>query len=179
MPCLYVTHNVGEALALAERLVLLRDGPVEAQGPPRDLLGAPGGGARGRGGIENLFPGRVAAHDAERGVTRVTLDSGLAVTVPLAIDRTPGSAVTLAIRAEDVLVAAEPVRGISARNVYQARVAAVERTGVDVTLRCALTEQKPESLWLVRVTPAAVEDLALTVGATVWLAVKSHSIRFV
>ncbi len=87
---------------------------------------------------------------------------------------------TLAIRAEDVLVAAEPVRGISARNVYQARVAALERTGVDVTLRCALTEvQHPGSLWLVRITPAAVEDLALVSGATVWLAVKSHSVRFV
>jgi hypothetical protein len=58
-------------------------------------------------------------------------------------------------------------------------VAALERTGDDVTLRCALTEVQPESLWLVRVTPAAVEDLALTAGATVWLAVKSHSVRFV
>jgi molybdate transport system ATP-binding protein len=179
VPCVYVTHNVGEAVAVAERLVLLREGRVEAEGPPTELLGAPAVAREAEGGIENIFAGRVGAHDVERGVTRVTLDSGLAVAVPLAVDRAVGSPVTLAIRAEDVLVAGEPVRGISARNVYPARVAAVERTGVDVTLRCALTDVRPETPWLVRVTPAAVEDLALTVGATVWLAVKSHSVRFV
>jgi molybdate transport system ATP-binding protein len=180
VPCLYVTHNVGEALAIAERLVLLREGKVEAEGPPTDLLAVPAVAREAQGGIENIFAGRVAAHDTRRGVTQVRLDSGLAVAVPLATDRATGSPVTLAIRAEDVLVAAEPVRGISARNVYQARIAALERTGVDVTLRCELTEvQHPGSLWLVRVTPAAVEDLALVPGATVWLAVKSHSVRFV
>lgn len=179
VPCLYVTHNVGEAVAIAERLVLLRDGKVEAEGPPAERLGVPAVAREAATGIENIFAGRVAAHDTERGVTQVRLDSGLAVAVPLAIDRPTGSPVTLAILAEDVLVAAEPVRRISARNVYQARVAALERTGVDVTLRCALTEVRPESLWLVRVTPAAVEDLALVAGATVWLAVKSHSVRFV
>jgi molybdate transport system ATP-binding protein len=101
------------------------------------------------------------------------------VAVPLAVDRAAGSPVTLSIRAEDVLVAAEPVRGISARNVYLARVVALQRTGVDITLRCAIPETEPESVWLVRVTPAAVLDLGLLVGRTVWLAVKSHSVRLV
>ena len=32
VPCLYVTHNVGEALAVAERLLLLQDGAVQADG---------------------------------------------------------------------------------------------------------------------------------------------------
>jgi molybdopterin-binding protein len=67
------------------------------------------------------------------------------------------------------------VKGLSARNSYEARVDGLERTGVDVTLRCAL-EGAP-SPWLARVTPAAVEALGLEVGQTVWLAVKSHSVR--
>lgn len=179
VPCLYVTHNVGEAMAIAERLVLLRDGKVEAEGPPTDLLAVPAVAREAQGGIENLLAGRVAAHHAERGVTEVRLESGVAVAVPLAIHRSAGSPVTLAIRAEDVLVAVDPVRRISARNVYQARVAALERMGADVMLRCALVDAGPNSIWLVRVTPAAVEDLALAAGATVYLAVKSHSVRFV
>ena len=179
VPCLYVTHNVGEAVAIAERLVLLREGRVEAEGPPTELLAVPAVAREAQSGIENILAGRVAAHDTERGVTQVRLDSGLIVAVPLATDRAAGSPVTLAIRAEDLLVAVEPIRRISARNVYPARVATLERTGVDVTLRCALTDVRPESFWLVRVTPAAVEDLALVAGATVWLAVKSHSVRFV
>ena len=97
--------------------------------------------------------------------------------MPLAESRPAGSAVTVAIRAEDVLVSTAPVKGLSARNVYEARVEGLERTGVDVTLRCAITGSgRP---WLVRVTPAAVEALGLAVGTTVWLAVKSHSVRIV
>ena len=105
IPCLYVTHNVGEAVAIAERLVLLRDGRVEAEGPPAELLALPAVAREAETGIENILAGRVAAHDAERGVTQVRLDSGLAVAVPLATDRAASSPVTLAIRAEDVLVA--------------------------------------------------------------------------
>jgi molybdate transport system ATP-binding protein len=41
VPVLYVTHNVGEALSLAETVLLLRDGVVEAHGPALDLLSRP------------------------------------------------------------------------------------------------------------------------------------------
>jgi ABC-type molybdate transport system ATPase subunit len=58
--------------------------------------------------------------------------------VALAAERAPGTPVTLAIRAEDVLVALGPVAGLSARHAYAGRLLAMERTGVDVTLRCAL-----------------------------------------
>jgi molybdate transport system ATP-binding protein len=81
----------------------------------------------------------------------------------------------VAIRAEDVLVSSGPLTGLSARNVYEARLEGLERTGVDVTLRCAVAGAP--STWLARVTPAAVEALGLKVGQTVWLAVKSHSVR--
>jgi molybdate transport system ATP-binding protein len=177
IPCLYVTHNVGEALAIAERLVLLRDGAVEATGRPMDLLTAPGVVREAESGIENVLAGRVAAHDESRGVTDVTLDSGLRIAIPLAEECPVGSRVTLAVRAEDLLVATEPVRGISARNVYPARVATVERTRVEATLRCALDGTGPETVWLVRVTPAAVEALSLRPGTAILVAVKSHSIR--
>ncbi|PYQ15771.1 MAG: molybdenum ABC transporter ATP-binding protein [Acidobacteria bacterium] len=177
VPILYVTHNVGEALALAGHVLFLRAGRVEAQGAPLDLLSSPGLSAEAEAGIENLLRGRVAAHDPAGGITRIELDGKLALSVPLAESRPAGSAVTVAIRAEDVLVSTAPVKGLSARNVYEARVEGLERTGVDVTLRCAITGSgRP---WLVRVTPAAVEALGLAVGTTVWLAVKSHSVRIV
>ena len=136
VPCLYVTHNVGEALAIAEHLVLLRDGVVESEGAPAELLSAPGVVREAEGGLENLMAGRVVAHDGPGGVTTVELTGGTPVSVPLAVERAVGSALTLAIRAEDVLVSIEPIRGLSARNIYVGRVTALERTGVDVTLRC-------------------------------------------
>ncbi len=178
VPCLYVTHNVGEALAIAEHLVLLRDGVVESEGPPAALLSAPGVVREAADGIENLVAGRVVAHDVGGGVTTVELRGGIPVTIPLASERAVGSPLTLAIRAEDVLVSVEPIRGLSARNVYPARVTALERTGVDVTLRCSVGETAAVP-WLARLTPAAVEALGIEPGSAVWLAVKSHSIRIV
>jgi molybdate transport system ATP-binding protein len=85
--------------------------------------------------------------------------------------------VTVAVRAEDVIVARRAPEGLSARNVYQVRLAALSRTGADVTLRCLPLTGAPE--WIVRVTPAAVASLGLDLGQTVFLAVKSHSVRLV
>jgi molybdate transport system ATP-binding protein len=164
---------VGEALALAGRVLLLRDGRVEGEGAPLELLSSPALSREAEAGIENLLAGRVASHDEEGGVTRVRLDAGPEVSIGLRVDRAAGAAVTLAVRAEDVLVSTEPVRGLSARNVYPARIEALDRTGVDVTVRCRIDG----TTLLVRVTPAAVRALGLETGREVWLAVKSHSVR--
>lgn len=177
VPLLYVTHNVGEALALAGEVLLLRDGGVEAQGTPLSLLGTAGLATEAEAGVENLLPGRVVAHEAEGGVTSVEVGRGLRVSVPLAPARGVGSPVTLAMRAEDILVGVELPRGLSARNVYEARVAGLERVGADVILRCTLIALPEGREWIVRVTPSAVAALRLEPGQPVFLAVKSHSVR--
>ena len=92
----------------------------------------------------------------------------------LAAARPVGSAATLAIRAEDVLVASGPVPGLSARNACAGRVLAVERPGADVLLRCSLDDGGE---LLARITPAALRALGLEAGSPVVLAIKSHSIR--
>jgi molybdopterin-binding protein len=79
------------------------------------------------------------------------------------------------VRAEDVLLATTALSGLSARNVYPARVVAEERTGTDLTLR--LETEQARSAWLARLTPGAVTALGLRPGVSVWIAVKSHSFR--
>jgi molybdate transport system ATP-binding protein len=175
LPCLYVTHNVGEALAAAAHVVTLHDGRVQASGEPRTLLGGLASEAEADSGIENLLAGHVVSHDQAGGITRVRTPAGLDVAVTLCAERPVGAPVTLAIRAEDVLVAVAPVAGLSARNAYGGRVLSIERTGVDVTLRCVLDTGGVEIL--ARITPAAVAALGLRPAGPVWLAVKSHSIR--
>ena len=83
VPCLYVTHNVGEALALAGYLLLLQAGGVEAEGAPLALLDSPSLAREAAGGIENLLPARVLSHDAAGGVTSTRLTSGPLLSVPL------------------------------------------------------------------------------------------------
>ena len=177
LPCLYVTHNVGEALAVASHLVVLQSGRVEAEGAPRALLSSPAVVEEAESGIENLLPAHVVAHDASGGITRVRTDAGFDVSITLAAERSVGGAVTLAVRSEDILVCQAPVEGLSARNIYPARIVTLERTGPDVVLRGALEDSDGELL--ARVTPAAVAALDLAPDRDVWLAVKSHSIRVV
>ena len=159
VPMLYVTHHVGEAIALAERVLLLEDGRLADEGSPLDLTARRGLARQSEAGTENFLRGRVAGHDEEGGTTRIAVDGGLSVAVPLAAGRAIGTPVTLAVRAEDVLVLTEPVRALSARNLFAGSVAEIVRTGTDVTLRCEV----PPSVrpWLVRLTPSAVDSLGL------------------
>jgi len=173
VPILYVTHNVGEALALADEVLLLAGGRVEAQGKPLGLLASPTLAREAEAGIENLWPAKVSSHHADAGITTMETEAGLKVAVTLVADRTPGSRATLAVRAEDVLVSLEPLRDASARNTYEGRIESLERAGPDVTLRCALAG----GALLVRVTPQAALALRLAVGRSVFLAIKSHSVR--
>jgi molybdate transport system ATP-binding protein len=175
IPILYVTHNAGEALAVASHLVLLREGGVEAQGAPLDLLATAGFRREAEGGLENLHTGTVTSHDETGGVTRIALADGTEVAAPLARGRPAGSPVTVSVRAEDVLVATALPAGLSARNVYACRLVSLVRTGEDVTLRCAPVAVGAP--WLARVTPSAVQALGLAPEGSVWLAIKSHSVR--
>jgi molybdate transport system ATP-binding protein len=175
VPILYVTHNVGEALALADEVLLLAEGRVEAQGPPLALLASPTLAREAEAGIENLWPATVVAHHSAGGITAMETTAGVPVAVTLVPDRAVGSRVTLAVRAEDILVSTAPLRDASARNLYEARLLSLERTGPDVTVRCALAG----GTLLARVTPQAVEALHLAAGAQVFLAIKSHSVRVI
>jgi molybdate transport system ATP-binding protein len=174
VPVVWVTHQVGEALALADAVLLIRDGRLVAEGPPAELLDVAAGDERD-GGVENLFDAVVADHDHAGGITHVRLGGTTTLSVPLHAGRLAGAHVTCGVRAEDVLVATAPVKGLSARNVLEAVVVDVTRLGADALLRAAPAGGGPP--WLVRLTPAAVSELALEPGRRVWLAVKSHSVR--
>jgi len=175
VPFLYVTHHVGEALRLAGHVLLLREGRLEAEGPPLDLLPSLSQTGETEAEIENLLPGTVLSHDEVGGITRIQVSGGPIVTIPWAPGEALGSSIVLAIRAEDIVVSLSFSDELSARNIYPARILLVERMGRDVTMRCSLEGSR--SLWLVRVTPSAVDSLGLGPGKPVWLAIKSHSVR--
>jgi molybdate transport system ATP-binding protein len=175
VPLLHVTHDVGEALALGGDALLLRDGAVEAFGPVETLLRLKAVRADSDHGLENVFVARVDAHDPAAGTTRVVIEeTTVALSIPLAA-RDVGARVTIALRAEDVLVARGTLPVISARNVLDATVERVDGEGGDVVVRCVVAGcPRP---WVVLLTQSAVGSLALVPGTAVLLAVKSHSVR--
>ena len=122
---LYVTHDQKEALSLADRMAILRDGKVEAVGAPRDLYwNPPTRFVAGFLGEINTLAGALAEGAAP--TVRTALGE---IRVPQAArwERVPaaGTAVTLFCRPESVLLASDgaaPPAGFAALS-GEARVA--------------------------------------------------------
>ena len=118
LPMLYVSHSLDEVTRLADTVILLRDGRVIAQGSVFDLLGdlefAAGLGMPAYGAA---FAATVVRHLEEDGLTVLAFAGG-ELTVGR-LDRPVGSHLRVRMRAEDVMLAREEPRAISANNVLR------------------------------------------------------------
>jgi molybdate transport system ATP-binding protein len=175
IPILYVTHSRDEVDALGERVVVLDRGRMLSEGTPGQVLDAP---RRKRlaqvAGFENLLRGTIMDLREADGVMRVLLaNSACEIEVPLGY-AAPGDPVRVAIRAGDILLAAEHPSKLSARNVLEGKIASLERRGTLVVARvdCGV-------VFAVHVTPGAERALELAVGKNVWLVLKTHSCHLV
>jgi len=174
IPVLYVTHSPSEAIALTDRILVIEAGRIIAEGPPLDVLAERAAlpGARGTPieGLRNVFAASIAGHDA--GSTRLAIEGGPTLIVP-SVDRSVGAPVVVSVRADDIILAREPVAGLSARNLIPGRVDRLVPHGseVEVVLRSGRTE------WLVSLVAGAVEALALQPGAEAFMMIKARGCR--
>ena len=175
IPILYVTHAHREVFALGDRVVVLDHGHVVASGVPHEVLDLPEQERLARiAGFENVFDAVVTERKPDVGTMQCTLTgSATDLEVPLARGDA-GAPVRIAIRAGDILVAAEPPRGLSARNVIHGRIISLTREGPTVVLRV-----DAGAPFVVHVTPGAIDALGLGPGRQVWLIVKTYSCRIV
>lgn len=166
---LYVTHDPDEAILVGERVIVLDAGRVVASGPPREVLWSravlPLAASLG---VENAFDARVV--EAGASATVIETARGLRLHLPVALPL--GEPVCVGVRAEDVLLAADPPGRISARNVIPARVARCETSGADVLVHLEAGEPL-----VAKVTAAAVTSLGLVPGATVYALIKAQAVR--
>ncbi|HXH39435.1 MAG TPA: molybdenum ABC transporter ATP-binding protein [Thermoanaerobaculia bacterium] len=170
IPMIYVTHQPFEALALSSWCVVLREGRIAAEGPSRTVLADPAVAVN----VDNVFEVSDPHHDRSLGITRVTTRDGLALVLPF--DQVSEASFPLVVRisSDDIVVFGERPSAISSRNVFEGRVESL-RTGEGIV---DLTVTTPEPL-SVRITRAAAEDLSLTEGSRVWLALRSRAFRIV
>jgi molybdate transport system ATP-binding protein len=72
IPIVLVTHDLEEAAALADRMVVLHRGTTLQEGPPLDVLARPRDALVARlVDFPNLFHGEVSSHDPAAGTTRL------------------------------------------------------------------------------------------------------------
>jgi len=103
IPAIFVTHDHTDALTLADKIVVLRDGVMLQSGPAAEVFQKPASSSVARFvGVENILDGRIAAICG--GIAAVDVgERTLRAPASVQTDQT-GKAVRLSIRAEDVTV---------------------------------------------------------------------------
>lgn len=178
IPILYVTHSQNEVFALGERVLVLENGRVVADGTPHDVMTAPRLETVAQlAGFENIFDAIVEATHEDRGTMTcrlISLGTGrLALETPL-VRVVAGASLRIGIRAGDVLLATREPSEISARNIFPGRITSVERRVVVVLAKVQSAADASIQI-SVQLTLAARDSLGLMEGREVWLVIKTHS----
>jgi molybdate transport system ATP-binding protein len=175
IPILYVTHSRGEVDALGERVIVLDQGKIISTGTPHEVLDAPRRSSLAQAsGFENLFSGVVTELREADGVMRVQLvHSACEIETPLG-HAAVATAVRLAIRAGDILLATERPYGLTARNVIAGKIISLEQRGTMFVAQIA-ADTDGAVIFTVHLTLGAKRALELEVNRPVWLVIKTHS----
>jgi molybdate transport system ATP-binding protein len=175
IPILYITHSRAEVDALGERVIVLEQGKIISAGTPHEVLDAPRRSSLAQAsGFENLFSGVVTELREGDGVMRVQLVKGACeIETPLG-HAAVGTAIRLAIRAGDILLATERPYGLSARNVIAGKIISLEQRGTMFIAQVA-ADADGAVVFTVHLTLGAKRVLELKVNRPVWLAIKTHS----
>ncbi|CAN7215015.1 ABC transporter ATP-binding protein [Phyllobacterium sp. LjRoot231] len=150
----YVTHDQDEALSLADRVVVLRDGEIRQVGAPSDLYERPDHlDVAEFMGYRNRLTGKVVSKDGDR--TQVAV--GKATLIGTARDNLKvGDAAVIAARADDV------VAGKKSDQTVEALVETIEYRGREFVG----TARTAEGLELVFHAPQTAE-----LGSSIWLSI--------
>ena len=150
---IYVTHDQIEAMTMADKIVVMKDGVVEQTGDPLSLYDQPNNtfvaGFIGSPAM-NMVPGTARSAN---GVSRVEFAGGITLPVPHGARAADGQSVLYGIRPEHCLLAQG--EGLPAE------VVVVEPTGADTQLYCRFNGQELASLVRDRVACRAGDRVAL------------------
>jgi sn-glycerol 3-phosphate transport system ATP-binding protein len=148
----YVTHDQSEAMSMADKVVLMREGKVEQAAAPDRLYARP----------ETVFAARFIGTPPMNIVTLEAADGGTIIAgSEMRVLRTPISALQLGIRPEDVTISGSGI---------PARVTNIEYLGADTVLACAVGSQS--------ITARVPGKSALTLGSSIHLGWCSDTMHF-
>jgi iron(III) transport system ATP-binding protein len=161
---LLVTHDQDEALSMADRIAVLRDGRIVQYAAPQDLYSRPADAALARFiGDANLLEGRLTGSAPPGDDAAMAVDTILG-RLPVSGDVSPGSAdVTVLVRPEQIEIVAGPRPG--PHDGLSGRVVACEYYGHDAVVR-VLPEGRDDGHDVIVRTSGGPQ---LPLGALVWV----------
>ena len=170
-PVILVTHSREEALTLGDKVQVIDNGQTIAIGAPLSVLEQPGQGRVARlVGVENLLVMQVSARFPQDG-TMVCSAGDHSLETPLADGLDVGDAVTVGIRASDIILAAGPLPQSSARNTWPGVVSDVllRPPGYQVALKCDGVTLR------CHITGTSLDAMNIEPGLPLWAIFKASS----
>ena len=163
--CLFVTHDLVEAVALADRVLVLEGGRLVQDASPAEVTRAP----RTRWVAQlfgwNALSGTSTGHG-------LRTPSGVEVVSAEPLD--PGRPALACVAPGSIAVHTRRPSG-SPRNAWPGRATEVTPAGSRLRVRVALAGGPTELV--AEVTPEAVTDLGLAEGREVWVSVKATEVQ--
>jgi molybdate transport system ATP-binding protein len=169
IPIIYVSHEIGEVMRIADHITLLEAGRVRAFGSIHEMLTRPDLPLAHLEEAGSIFDGVIAEHDARYHLSYVGIAAGrLAISLRAA---PVGQAVRVRIDARDVSLALEPPQHTSITNILPGRVMDVTDDR-DPAQRLVRIDVGGRPL-LARITRRSAAQLAIAPGVALYAQVKS------
>jgi molybdate transport system ATP-binding protein len=172
LPVVYVTHAMDEVARLADHLVLMREGRVEAAGPLAELMARTDLPLSRLDDASVVIVAEVAEHDALHGMTRIAFNgTSMWVGQSTAL---PGDRVRARVLARDVSVTRQRPAETSILNVLPVVLDSVQRDHSTVLLRLRVGEGAQGGPWtlLARITSRSLDALDLQPGDSLHAQIK-------
>lgn len=170
VPWVVISHTGADLVALADEVVVFREGAVVAQGAPLECLAAHAANPQSVAhGIDNVLRGRVTPLAGQPGVVELAWGGHtLVAPAPTHLD----APAAYGCYANSIVLSAQEPTGQSARNHLPAQIAAVHPIGTECVVELRVGEARLSALVLER----TATDMRLSPGAPVWANVKSTSL---
>ncbi|WP_341706796.1 molybdenum ABC transporter ATP-binding protein [Halopseudomonas sp.] len=173
IPLLYVSHSPDEVARLADHLVLLDNGQLQASGPLQALLPRLDLPMARSDDARVVLEGMVSDYQPDYQLLSLTLAGAEQLQiVHTALPQ--GTRVRVAIQARDVSLALERPQHSSMLNLLPARISAIEPADGAAQMLVQLDVQGQPLL--ARVTRFSADQLGLTVGQQLWAQIKAVAV---
>lgn len=161
---IHVTHNFDEALQLADRVAIMKQGTISQVGNVEEVFRRPANGfVASFVGVENILKG-TATMDGD--VTQINTGN----TVIVSTEQKTGP-VHITVRPEDITLSSQKV-ATSARNVFEGRVKEIADLGT--LIRLTIDVGDPLVVFLTR---QSFLDLEINIGKSVWTYFKATAVH--
>jgi molybdate transport system ATP-binding protein len=168
LPMLYVSHDMEEVSQLADELLLLSNGAIEARGSVLELCSALDTRLSHEEQASTIVVGTVKQHDTRFGLSELEVEGNTVFVNQLT--KAIGSKCRVRIPARDISICRQRPADSSILNILPVKLIEIEPTsGTRVLLRLALGQQ----YLLARITRKSVSELNLKVGDAVFAQIKS------